>query len=542
MSSLIMETSKANFNDFEKNLNYNFTTTSINKNFVDDSSMEKKFYQFRKLFQSLEDIESNLGQLNERNSRYNATCSQENVISANTRLARSESCDYSREKNPFYSASMKSVKFKDLDRFSPICRSNGDNITKEISDLKSKINCIRESNSSIKITKNQLQNQIENLQDNISKSLKKSGTMTNSFERIDSQFFEINRILNDLNESKALLRKTRIRQNDARESMSPTFKENQPVSLTVKLNAEPEKPENFEFEKLMAELEHCRRENLKLKSKLSNIEIKNEKDEFLKKMSSSCLFNDVPNHAETQILKENLDHLSTENSSLKSELDQIKNFNKNELARIRNEFDVLKDSHFNEIKLKSKTNRDLQSEISSLKSKLKQEENIKEKMRADFEQEMDSAKVRFETELNRQNSLMQSKYDDMLKEMENFNKLVNQLQNDKYDLINIIKKDRAKKKAILTEKCTTTTTTKLSQNINKASQSQMTSSLNDFCESTILSLNNAEKVNLKETKKDTLHSSTLIYDTGNHSRNLPVRYVTSYNLSPSRKVFETNAI
>lgn len=54
MSSLIMESSKANFNDFEKNLNYNFTTTSINKNFIEDSSMEKKFYQFRKLFQSLE--------------------------------------------------------------------------------------------------------------------------------------------------------------------------------------------------------------------------------------------------------------------------------------------------------------------------------------------------------------------------------------------------------------------------------------------------------------------------------------------------------
>lgn len=54
MSSLIMESSKANFNDFEKNLNYNFSTTSINKNFIEESPMDKKIYQFRKLYQSLE--------------------------------------------------------------------------------------------------------------------------------------------------------------------------------------------------------------------------------------------------------------------------------------------------------------------------------------------------------------------------------------------------------------------------------------------------------------------------------------------------------
>lgn len=292
---------------------------------------------------------------------------------------------------------------------------------------------------------------------------------------------------------------------------------------------------------MLSELEKVRCENLKLKSKLSNIEIKNEKDEFLKRMSSSCLFNEVPDHAQTEILKEDLDRLSKENSSLKSQLDQIKKFNRNELVRIRNEFDLLKDSHFNDIKLKSKTNRDLQSEISSLKLKLKQEEATKEEIRANFDQEIDSAKLRFETELNTQNSLMQSKYEDLLKENENLNKLVNQLQNDKYDLINIIKKDRAKKKGILSEKCTTQTTmTKVSQNFNK--MSKITNSLNDFGESSMSSLNNGEKIDLKETKKNTLHSSTVIYDTGKHTRNLPVRYVTSYNLSPSRKVVETNKI
>lgn len=63
-------------------------------------------------------------------------------------------------------------------------------------------------------------------------SPKKSGTITNSFERIDGQFFEINKILNDLNESKALLRKTRTKQNDTKESLKHNL--DQPVSLTVK--------------------------------------------------------------------------------------------------------------------------------------------------------------------------------------------------------------------------------------------------------------------------------------------------------------------
>lgn len=67
---------------------------------------------------------------------------------------------------------MKSVKFKDIDRLSPISKPNTEIITKEIQDLKAKINNIRESNTNIKVTKNQLQHQIENLQDNIHQNLK----------------------------------------------------------------------------------------------------------------------------------------------------------------------------------------------------------------------------------------------------------------------------------------------------------------------------------------------------------------------------------
>lgn len=108
------------------------------------------------------------------------------------KFIRSESCDYFRERNPFYSSSMKSVKFKDINRLSPISRSNNENLTKEINELKSKINDIRESNSNIIITKNQLQNQIDNLQHNISKSLK----VIKSFNKKIQIFLIINLLTN----------------------------------------------------------------------------------------------------------------------------------------------------------------------------------------------------------------------------------------------------------------------------------------------------------------------------------------------------------
>lgn len=38
--------------------------------------------------------------------------------------------------------------------------------------------------------------------------MKKTGTIENSFDKIDNRFLEINKILNDLNQSKALLQKT----------------------------------------------------------------------------------------------------------------------------------------------------------------------------------------------------------------------------------------------------------------------------------------------------------------------------------------------
>lgn len=256
-------------------------------------------------------------------------------------------------------------------------------------------------------------------------------------------------------------------------------------------------------------------------------------------MSSSCLFNSVPIYSNDEIMKENLDILSKENLSLKSELDQIKQFNKSELAKIRDEFGILKDSHLNEIKLKTKTNRDLQSEIFFLKSKLKKEEINKEEIKTNFKKEMDSAKLRFEVELNTQNTLMQSKYNDLLNEMENLKKTINQLRIENSNLIDLVNKDKSKSKEFYSEKCVSTTTT-MSQNFNKTSK--LVDSLNEFCESTISNFNLGGKNNLLKVNKEPLHSSTVIYDTGKHSRNIPVRYITSYNLSPSKKIVQANYV
>lgn len=286
-------------------------------------------------------------------------------------------------------------------------------------------------------------------------------------------------------------------------------------------------------------MKQVRCENLNLKSKLSNIEIKKEKDEFLQRMTSSCLFSSIPYHTNDEIMKENLNFLSKENSALKSELNQLKQLNETELAKLRNEFDFLKDSHLNEIKVKTKTNRDLQSEIFFLKSKLKQEEIKKEEIQANLKQEMDSAKLRFEIESNTQNNLMQSKYNDLLNEMENLKKNIAQLQYENFNLIKKLNKNQPKLNESYSEKFISSTT-KTSQNFNK--MSKIVNSLNELSESTISNFNAEDKNDFLKVKKQPLHSSTVIYDTSKHCRNIPVKYITSYNLSPAKKIVNANLI
>ena len=98
---------------------------------------------------------------------------------------------------------------------------------KDVTKLKSEIESFKSTNSNLNFKANNLEQQIENLHLNISKSLKvlkicrkilkfkvlnfkkqKSGKIENSFEKIDNRFFELNKILSDINESKLLLQKT----------------------------------------------------------------------------------------------------------------------------------------------------------------------------------------------------------------------------------------------------------------------------------------------------------------------------------------------
>lgn len=280
-----------------------------------------------------------------------------------------------------------------------------------------------------------------------------------------------------------------------------------------------------------------RKENLKLKSKLSDIEFRNDKNDFMKRMSLTIL-PDLPKISETESLRSTISRLNEENAKLKQELDKLKEFNNTELIRIRTEFSILRESHLNEIKLNTKTNRDLHNEIASLKLRLKLEEEQKEEIKVGYMNELESAKIRYENELSTQNCFMQSKYDDLVREIENLNQIIKQIQAEKNELVTQIKKERTRNRTYYAQRCTTTTTTRSNQGLNK--YCKMANSMSDLSEN----YGNGQGVtsipiSFKDTKNDSLHSSTLIYDTSSHSRNQPVKYISSYHISPEAKVIDT---
>ncbi|CAF0920998.1 unnamed protein product [Brachionus calyciflorus] len=540
MSCLKIETSHGNLNDFKNNLNYNFTTTSINRgfdtNYDNELSIEKKFNQFKKLYQSLEDIENNLGDLskNKQKSKFEET-RKSNQASTKSRIKiRSESCDYLKEKNEFLcsSSSTKSVKFKDLECLTSE-NLEKESLVEEINHLKSKINNLRETNSNIKSNKNVLRAQIDDLQNNISKSLMSSGTITNSFERIDSQFFEINKILTDLNESKALLEKTRVYRNEKFESDSATLNSRpeeksiqNPVLFTVERENEKKKFDNF-----LTKVDNFGEENSGLENKFKDFEFESQKKRSIKRISNHVSVD----NSETESLKLSILRLNEENLKLNAELNRMRDFNSMEIARIRNEFNNLRNSHTTEIRVKSKTNRSLQSEINGLRLKLKDEECRNEELKLKYLNELNSARLRFENELSTQNNLMQTKYQDLVKEIENLNSIIKQLQSENLDLVAQLKREKNKNKSHESQKSTIVSTSKLNKKIDK--HSKMTNSLSNFTE-TLKDFSEYNYVEKIKTKNESFYLSTVIYDTSSHSRNQPVKYVSSYHITPTSKVVE----
>jgi hypothetical protein len=94
----------------------------------------------------------------------------------------------------------------------------------------------------------------------------------------------------------------------------------------------------------------------------------------------------------------------------------------------------LKEKHALESKDNKNTINDLKSQVKTLKDKLKQEEEHNEQMKVRLETELNAAKVRFENELNKQNNLMQSKYDNFVREINKLHDNIRELKAQKDEL------------------------------------------------------------------------------------------------------------
>ena len=165
------------------------------------------------------------------------------------------------------------------------------------------------------------------------------------------------------------------------------------------------------------------------------------------------------------------------------------------------------------------------------------EEERVDEFRVGHINEIEAAKIRYENELSAQNNFMQSKYDDLVREIENLNQIIKQIQAEKNELVTQIKKEKTKNRTYYAQKCTTTTT-RTSQGMNRFNK--MANSMSDLSESyTYVKGVTSVPITFKDTKNDSLHSSTLIYDTSSHSRNQPVKYISSYHISPEAKVIDT---
>lgn len=143
-----------------------------------------------------------------------------------------------------------------------------------------------------------------------------------------------------------------------------------------------------------------------------------------------------------QALKATMSKLNDENYKLQCQLDRIKEVNRNELNKLKNELDQMRENHSNELKIKSKACKELQTELSNLKIRIKHEESQKEELKIKCLNEINSAKIRFENELGKQNSLMQSKYDELIKEINKLNQTIKKLTAEKNELLLKIQKEK----------------------------------------------------------------------------------------------------
>ncbi len=135
-----------------------------------------------------------------------------------------------------------------------------------------------------------------------------------------------------------------------------------------------------------------------------------------------------------------LDNLKQQNQK---ELDRINEY-KLENEKLKQELDRL----FKESEVDVQSRNELNQQIERFKIKLRQEQDEKEEMRNRYEIELNAAKIRYENELEKQNKLMNIKYDALFNETSQLNSLVNSLQKEKSDLLGLIQREVALRKEI----------------------------------------------------------------------------------------------
>ena len=139
--------------------------------------------------------------------------------------------------------------------------------------------------------------------------------------------------------------------------------------------------------------------------------------------------------------------LNNDNLNLKIQLEDLKQENNHELERIniyRQENEKLK-SELNkflaENEINAKTIFEMNNQIENYKSKLRLEENQNQELKQRHETELNAAKIRYENELEKQNKLMNIKYDNLMSESNDLHLLVHSLEKEKKDLLSLIQRE-----------------------------------------------------------------------------------------------------
>lgn len=146
--------------------------------------------------------------------------------------------------------------------------------------------------------------------------------------------------------------------------------------------------------------------------------------------------------------------LSDDNLSLKLQLENLKQQNQQEMEKIntyKQENERLKcelERLLRESETNAKARFELNNQIEVYRNKLRTEEIEKEEIKARYITELNAAKIRYENELEKQNKLMNLKYDNLTSETNQLNLLVNSLQQEKNDLVALIEREVALRKEI----------------------------------------------------------------------------------------------